>query len=255
MSDTFARARAEPSGARVSVVRAPAARDGAPRPIFTVPDDHDRAHPAIADALASGRARSDDALSASRALALAFAAGGGARYLDAWIATVTAPLAAEPDHRPAVLAARIENILRSWRTLAETPAFPGLTPDVAALIEGGIGRHAGALAARVPSGGASHAEATHALLVAGLAFDGAEGLRRARDHRARPRPRGRRLARRRTPDGHARRAPPRDAALPGGGRERAPVRAPPAGGLPRPRRRGLRLRAPHDRGGRRDPGG
>ena len=28
------------------------------------------------------------------------------RYLDAWIATVTAPLAAEPDHRPTVLAAR-----------------------------------------------------------------------------------------------------------------------------------------------------
>ncbi len=116
------------------------------------------------------------ALAASRALALAFAAGGGSRYLDAWIATVTAPLAAEPDHRPAVLAARIENILRSWRTLAETPTFPGLAPDVAALIEGGIGRHAGALAARVPSVGVSHAEATHALLVAGLAFDGAEGL-------------------------------------------------------------------------------
>jgi len=158
------------------MVRAPAAREGVPRPIFTVPDDHDRARPTVADALASGRARSDDGLSASRALALAFAAGGGTRYLDAWIATVTAPLAAEPDHRPAVLAARIENILRSWRTLAETPSFPGLTPDVAALIEGGIGRHAGALAARVPSAGASHAEATHALLVAGLAFDGAEGL-------------------------------------------------------------------------------
>jgi hypothetical protein len=158
------------------MARAPTTRDGIPRPIFTVPDDHDRARPTVADALASGRARSDDALSASRALALAFAAGGGTRYLDAWIATVSAPLAAEPDHRPGVLAARIENILRSWRTLAETPAFPGLTPDVAALIEGGIGRHAGALAARVPSAGASHAEATHALLVAGLAFDGAEGL-------------------------------------------------------------------------------
>ena len=75
-----------------------------------------------------------------------------------------------------MLAARIENILRSWRMLAETPAFPGLAPDVAALIEGGIGRHAGALAARVPAAGAAHAEATHALLVAGLAFDGAEGL-------------------------------------------------------------------------------
>jgi len=158
------------------MVRASMSRDGVPRPIFTVPDDHDRANPAVADALASGRARSDEALAASRALALAFAAGGGARYLDAWIATVTAPLAAEPDHRPAVLAARIENSLRSWRTLAETPTFPGLAPDVAALIEGGIGRHAGALAARVPGIGASHAEATHALLVAGLAFDGAEGL-------------------------------------------------------------------------------
>ncbi len=147
-----------------------------PRPVFTVPDDHDRPRRAMADALAAGRSRSDDGLAATRALALAFAAGGGQRYLDAWIATVTAPLAAEPDHRPGVLAARIENILRSWRMLAETPSFPGLAPDVAALIEGGIGRHAGALAARVPSAGACHAEATHALLVAGLAFDGAEGL-------------------------------------------------------------------------------
>jgi hypothetical protein len=157
-------------------VRTPATRDGVPRPVFTVPDDHDRNRPAVADALASGRARSDDNLAAARALALAFAAGGGGRYLDAWIATVVPPLAAEPDHRPAVLAARIENILRSWRTLAESPLFPGLAPDVAALIEGGIGRHAGALAARVPSAGACHAEATHALLVAGLAFEGAEGL-------------------------------------------------------------------------------
>ncbi len=144
--------------------------------MFTVPDDHDRARPAVADALASGRARSDDSLDATRALALAFAAGGGARYLDAWIGIVVPPLAGEPDHRPAVLAARIENILRSWRTLAESPLFGGLSPDVAALIEGGIGRHAGALAARVPSTGACHAEATHALLVAGLAFDGAESL-------------------------------------------------------------------------------
>lgn len=157
-------------------MRAPATREGVPRPVFTVPDDPDRSRPAVADAVVAGRAPSDEALAASRALALAFAAGGGGRYLDAWIATVTGPLAAEPDHRPAVLAARIENILRSWRMLAETPNFPGLAPDVAALIEGGIGRHAGALAARVPSSGASHAEATHALLVAGLAFDGAEGL-------------------------------------------------------------------------------
>jgi hypothetical protein len=158
------------------MVRAPVAREGVPRPVFTVPDDHARSRPALADALASGRARSDDGLAATRALALAFAAGGGSRYLDAWIATVTGPLAAEPDHRPGVLAARIENILRSWRMLAESPSFPGLAPDVAALIEGGIGRHAGALAARVPAAGAAHAEATHALLVAGLAFEGAEGL-------------------------------------------------------------------------------
>ena len=158
------------------MVRAPVTREGVPRPVFTVPDDHARSRPALADALASGRARSDDGLAATRALALAFAAGGGSRYLDAWIATVSGPLAAEPDHRPGVLAARIENILRSWRMLAESPSFPGLAPDVAALIEGGIGRHAGALAARVPSAGAAHAEATHALLVAGLAFDGAEGL-------------------------------------------------------------------------------
>lgn len=157
-------------------VRASAARDGIPRPVFTVPDDHDRSRPAVADALASGRARSDDSLDATRALALAFAAGGGARYLEAWIAIVVPPLAAEPDHRPAVLAARIENVLRSWRMLAEAPQFGGLAPDVAALIEGGIGRHAGALAARVPAAGACHAEATHALLVAGLAFEGAEGL-------------------------------------------------------------------------------
>ncbi len=156
--------------------RASATRDGIPRPVFTVPDDHDRSRPAVADALAAGRARSDDSLDATRALALAFAAGGGARYLDAWIGVVVPPLAAEPDHRPAVLAARIENILRSWRMLAEAPSFGGLAPDVAALIEGGIGRHAGALAARVPSAGAGHAEATHALLVAGLAFEGAEGL-------------------------------------------------------------------------------
>jgi hypothetical protein len=157
-------------------MRAPATREGVPRPVFTVPDDHGRSRPALADALASGRARSDEGLAGTRALALAFAAGGGSRYLDAWIATVTPPLAAEPDHRPAVLAARLENILRSWRMLAEAPAFPGLAPDVAALIEAGIGRHAGALAARVPAAGACHAEATHALLVAGLAFDGAEGL-------------------------------------------------------------------------------
>ena len=50
------------------IVRASATRDGIPRPVFTVPDDHGRSRPAVADALASGRARSDNKLDATRAL-------------------------------------------------------------------------------------------------------------------------------------------------------------------------------------------
>ena len=209
------------------------------------PDDHDRSRPAVADALASGRARSDDASPRRARWPSPSRPAAARRYLDAWIAIVVPPLAAEPDHRPAVLAARIENILRSWRMLAEAPRFGGLAPDVAALIEGGIGRHAGALAARVPSAGAGHAEATHALLVAGLAFDGAEGLaERAIAELDRGLAAGG-LAGRRPPRRHARRAPARAAPLARGRRERPALRAAPAGRLRRPRRRGLRLRHAH----------